>query len=173
MVDRSKVMRSRVMASRVERYHTWPTLHRETVAEHTFGVLRIYREIFGFGDGHRDLDVIAEIIDHDLDELHTGDLPFPVKMRYPQLREALRGPTLDARDKLKIEDNGLDQDQKTRIKICDMLQMWQFGKIERRMGNLFALDIVTDCAAIAVEQAQKLSKNDQNAVMAWMQGDEL
>ena len=173
-MNRSAMMRSRMMASRVERYHAWPTLHRETVAEHTYGVLRIYCEIFGAPPP----EVTQFIVDHDLPEILTGDLPFPVKKRYPQVAEALRGPEIDARVSLgcrhPVEELMIEDRDRWRVKVCDLLQMWQFGKVEKRMGSMFADAIVDDTAQAALDAAaQHLSHEDLQKVTTWMQEDEL
>lgn len=167
MITRDMVMRNRYLAGRVKRYHTWPTLHVESVAEHTWGVLRIYMEIFTPHHG-----TVRAIMDHDMEELHTGDVPFPMKTRYPQLKEAMRGPEQDARVKLRIKnDYDLQPGEAECIKICDLLQMWEFGVVESRMGNMFADCIVGDMAAAATKLADECGCLD--SVLDWMRDSSL
>lgn len=163
---RANIMRSRALAGRVRRYHTWPVLHQETVAEHTFGVLRIYREIFGLRDAP-----VEYIMDHDLDELHVGDMPFPLKSRYPEIKAALVTAERDARERLGLPtDYAISETDRARVKVCDLLQMWEFGKIEVRLGNVMATDIVSDTVRAATELAKlRLGDDDQDAIMAWLQ----
>ena len=161
-VERQDVMRSQYMAGRVRRYHTWPTLHQETVDEHSMGVLRIYRQIFGLST----ISVVQYVMDHDLPELHVGDTPFPAKRKYPKLKEALDEAEEAARKELGLPTSYyLSDAEKRRIKVCDLLQMWQFGRAEMRMGNAYALPIVADTATAALETAPE---EDQQIVRRWM-----
>lgn len=125
-------------AGMVKRYHAWPTIQQQTVADHTFHVLRIYMELFGAPNPA----VLEHIVNHDLGELTAGDTPFPAKRIVPGLREAA-----EAAEKL-----GLEQQQKwlpdltpaemTKFKIADLLEMWEFATVELKMGNCLAGPIV-------------------------------
>lgn len=162
---RDDVRKSQFMAGRVKRYHTWPVHHQETVDEHSMGVLRIYRQIFGL----MGVSVVKYIMDHDLPEIVTGDAPYPVKRDNPDLSAALEPIELKARVDLGLPtDYSVTPQEKTRIKICDLLQMWQFGRAESRLGNLYAMPIVMDTARVALEMAE-LRSDDGQLVRKWMQ----
>lgn len=166
---RQDVMTSQYMAGRVRRYHTWPVLHQETVAEHSMGVLTIYREVFGLST----MSVVKYIMDHDLPELHVGDTPFPAKRLYPKLKEALDAAERPARSALGLPtEYSVTPLEKHQIKICDLLQMWQFGRAEMRMGNTFAMPIIADTAKAALDLASELDRNDGKGLLAcvkdWM-----
>lgn len=168
-MNRHTVMRSRALASRVKRYHTWPVLHQETVGEHSHGVLRIFIEIFGPPKPV----VTRYIVEHDMPELHTGDLPFPVKAKNPGLKREVDLVEDDARAELRCDEEThlIDKVDHAKVKICDLLQMWEFGRIEMRMGNLFAIDIVTDTANMAVKIAESYSMEAD--VTQWLAKQEL
>lgn len=170
MITRDMVMRNRYLAGRVKRYHTWPTLHVETVAEHSYNVLRIYREIFGPPEAR----ITEFILDHDLPELHTGDLPFPVKVKNPVLTEQIELVEQSARTAMElpsISHYDLSEQERRQVKICDLLQMWEFGVVESRMGSMFADCIVGDMAAAATKLADECGCLDP--VLDWMRDTSL
>lgn len=72
-MTRDEIMGDVYLAGRVLRYHTWPVLTRETVAEHSHAMAMIWLELFGVPRA----EVFVYILQHDLPELHTGDQPSP------------------------------------------------------------------------------------------------
>lgn len=46
-MKKSDVQRNIRLAGLVRRYHTWTVLHQQTVAEHSWQVMRLYERIFG------------------------------------------------------------------------------------------------------------------------------
>lgn len=160
-MSRSTMMRSKALAGRVRRYHTWPTLHTESVAEHSHRVAMIYMELFGV-----DAEALAYIMCHDLCELWTGDLPFPVKARNPALKKAVDAVEKQAAAELGLPDIPTLEDWKKRlVKICDLLQMWEFGHIELMMGNALALPVIKDTIRIALEMCY--SESERLLVQVW------
>lgn len=153
MITRKDVMSSRRLALSVKRYHTWPTIQQQTVADHTCQLLRIYAEIFGPPEA----EVTMYILEHDMEELHTGDLPYPVKVRYPGVREALRPVEEDARHMLGTSKRQLWEELHKRVKVCDLLEMHEFGQVEVALGNRLAEPIVTHTGSAAIELAGEIS----------------
>lgn len=167
MITRRAITRNLALAARVQRYHTWPVIHRESVGEHTLSVLRIYREVFGLSS----LTVVNYIIDHDLTEIVTGDLPFPVKSRNPVLKSEMDRIETTAKEHMGLIDYQISAEERRRVKVCDLLQMWEFGKIEDRMGNMFAMTIIGDTAATVMELVRDTA--DLALVTKWMQSNDL
>jgi hypothetical protein len=171
MITRKAVTRNRALAARVKRYHTWPTLHQETVGEHTFRVMSIYREIFGTPSNP---DLIEYMLDHDITEIGIGDPPFPVKMNNPALKreyavaEAQQALVMGLPTEYCIETADM-----MRFKVCDLLQMWEFGKIEKRMGNMLAIPIIDDTIQAALAILNEEGFPDRERVMEWIRGNEL
>lgn len=65
-------------ASSVKRWTTVSTIHDQSLAEHTFNVVMLCRHLC------RELNVpdenlIKVALEHDLDEIHSGDIPRPFK----------------------------------------------------------------------------------------------
>lgn len=72
-------------AGAVTRFHAKRTLRSQSVAEHTFGMLMLIRQVWPCVDA----DVYNAILHHDLPELDTGDVPGPAKRAHPALKSAL------------------------------------------------------------------------------------
>lgn len=171
MIVRKNIVKNRALAARVKRYHTWPVLHQETVGEHTFRVLFIYREIFELYD----TDVIEYIMDHDMPEIAVGDLPFPIKKNNPVLKDEMDRIEAEHAEAMGLPQHNISHQDKLRVKVCDLLQMWEFGKIEHRMGNMFAMAIIGDTAqaALSITQRADFTREDHDKVVKWMQENEL
>jgi len=132
-------------AGQVLRYHTWPVHHRQTVGEHVFQVMRIYTQIWGMMPP----EVSNYILWHDCGEIVSGDAPYPVKSKNPVFKEEH-----DRIEKQSIEAMGGDVSNfendpswrlyKVRVKLCDLLDLWECGRVELNMGNKYALPIIHD-----------------------------
>ena len=140
MVTRSDILKNGRYAGCVKRYHTWPTITTQTVACHSWQVLRLYTQIFG----PPSTDVTAYILWHDAGELVLGDLPFPVKARNPDLKLACDRIENEAVVAMGGFIPKLSEVEKVRCKGCDYVEMLEFGLDEVAMGNTFAQPIVDD-----------------------------
>ena len=165
-MTRDQVLTNPRHAGEVIRYHTWPMHHRQTVGEHTWQVMRIYLQIFG----PLSPEVSTYIIWHDTGELVTGDLPFPVKRDNPHLkaecdfiekraRVLMGGPPLEFK---------LSEEESNRGKLCDLIDMYEQGKIEVAMGNQYGLPIVNDVRANIIEFMKRLTLEDRAAVNLYL-----
>lgn len=137
---RSQVLSNARLAGDVMRYHTWPTLQRQTVAAHTWHIMRIYYQIWG----PLPPEISTFILWHDTGELRTGDPPYPVKAKNPEFKRLH-----DQLEQEAVRDMGgsaaeLAEPLKTRAKACDLIEMLEFGHIEALMGNQFAQPIIDD-----------------------------
>lgn len=104
-------------ASDVKRWSTLNTSRQQSVAEHTFNVVMIARAICKRAGMADDL-VTKYALEHDLDEILTGDIITPVKMK---MKEA-------GFDIKQIEDGGLNawsDDAYLIVKMADMIEgLW-------------------------------------------------
>lgn len=127
-------------AGLVKRYHTWPVLREQTVAEHTWHVLRIYDQLFGLPS----VAVVRAVMYHDVGEICTGDAPFPVKRQNPDLKVAY--DRVEAKHRLKLlgddPELAVTNDELRMLKICDLVEMWEFGMEEYLKGNNLAIPII-------------------------------
>jgi len=131
------------MAGRVKRYHTWPVLHQESVAEHSWRAAMLYCELFGTPRA----EVMYYLLTHDCGELKAGDPPFPVKLEHPAYAQAHAEAEAAGKQLLGVvhpELLDLSSSELGLCKVCDMLQMLEFGAMELAMGNRFAGPIVGD-----------------------------
>lgn len=151
----------------VKRYHTWTTIQQQNVGEHTCQILRIFTEVFGPPGA----EVTQAILWHDGGELWTGDVPFDAKRESPQLKDTLSDLDLTA---VKFLSAGrypttLPQEDRDRVKVCDLLEMWEFSQMEVRLGNThYGAQIGVKVLQAAHELAAKLSHPDRDSVYSWI-----
>ncbi len=157
---RDTIRKSAMVAGTVTRYHAWPTLRQQTVAEHSFNVLRLYVQIWG--DPPR--EVTRYIVMHDLGELVTGDLPFPVKTRFPELKTITGSIESEAVKDMGFEWPELSDVHRTMIKICDLLEMTEYALLERQMGNHLALPIEEGTSEAVFSMVEQLPKGVQQSL---------
>lgn len=162
-----------LMSGRVKRYNTWPTITSQTVGDHCWGVYHVYWRIFGMPTA----EVALYIHLHDAEELVVGDNPFPSKRRFPELKTAVTKAEVEARRQLDLPDLGdvgyLPAQIRHRVKVCDLLEMYQFGQQEREMGNLLATPIVERTRQAAQQLAKSdLPDEDHRAVVDWIMTEE-
>jgi group I intron endonuclease len=151
-------------AGAVRRYHTWPTLQQQTVADHTFHVIRIYDALWG----PIPANVTRALIWHDAGELAVGDLPFPVKARNPQLKQIVDSLEAEAVTAFGVKLSPLDPEQKARLRVADLLEMTEFGAVELAMGNRFASPILNDTAFSALSIAALFNEEAVLQVKAFL-----
>lgn len=139
------IMTSARLAGLVKRYHTWPTITTQSVAEHSWQVYRIYYEIFG---------LVPEttayfIITHDMGELVAGDLPYPIKADNPALKSEMDYIELQAIARMGFAPTEIGSEEALRVKVCHMLEMMEFGLHESALGNRYGMVIADRCEIAA------------------------
>lgn len=144
-LDAGRYVRSSVrFGGDVKRYHTWPTIQTQTVMHHTGNVLRIYWMVFG----ELPEKVAVYLIFHDLPEGDTGDPPHPLKAHNPVLKqeydriedEALVAMVGNERAHQIVD--GMTPTEKVRMKVADLLEMWEFAMTEAMLGSRHAQPII-------------------------------
>lgn len=159
-MQRDKIRYNARFAGSVRRYHTWPVLNQQTVADHTWHVMRICYQLWG----PLPPEVSTYIIWHDALEIVTGDLPFPIKRDTPELAELLSVIDDETRVATGWPYVELSPLWKKRVKICDLIEMHEYGMVEYRQGNKFALPIVNDTRTAVWQLAIELCTEDQKAI---------
>jgi 5'-deoxynucleotidase YfbR-like HD superfamily hydrolase len=127
------------LAGLVKRWHTWPVIREQTVAEHSWQTQRIYLELFKGMDSC----VWEYILYHDCGEIATGDIPYPVKSLNPQLKGIIDKMEQEALSAMKITLPSISLLQHKRFKLAHMLEMWEYAWEEHARGNKFAFPIIT------------------------------
>lgn len=133
------INRSQFLAGRVRRYHVWPTITQQTVGEHSARVALIYCEIWGVPRG----EVMYHMLTHDHGELFAGDTPYGAKRASLALAQAVNEVEQKGRDILDLYTIKLEKEEYRRFKVCDLLEMWEFGRHEANLGNKYAQPITT------------------------------
>ena len=151
-------------AGGVKRYHSWPVLQTQTNAEHTWNVLRIFIAIFGAPSPN----VTVRIVHHDSAELLTGDPPFPIKRDHPELKRIYDALEHKFEETSGILYGDVSREDALRIKVCDLIEMWEFGLVETNMGNRFAELIVIRTEENVIQLSQSLPSAEKDEVLAYM-----
>lgn len=150
---RDAVQYSPRVAGSVTRYHTWPTIQHQTVADHTFHVLRIWMQLWGAPRA----EVTEYILCHDMGEISTGDIPFGAKRKSSRLKQLADELEDEHQTKMwgSLGTAEITDDERRRAKICDLLEMWEFGRTEIALGNRLAGPIVEDTWHAVVSLARE------------------
>lgn len=118
-------------AARVRRCHIMPTLHQQTVGEHTFGVLCILTTIYHALSPQ----LVRAALFHDAPEAKLGDLPAPAKWSNKKLHEAYK----ELEVKLRMEydlDEPLTEFEQQLLRFADKLELAMFALEECQDGNV-------------------------------------
>lgn len=166
MISREQVLTNPRLAGATLRYHTWSTLQRQTIAEHSFNCLLIWYELYGWPTPQ----VTAYFLWHDLGELVLGDLPFPVKARNPALKAVCDAVEKDAVKAMGGPELELPELLKVRCKCVDLLDMLYFGVMELALGNKFGAPIVEDITKALEDLTPKLPLEDKTDIAAYVKG---
>lgn len=125
----------------VKRYHVKRTIRTQTVAEHTFGMLMLVKQVVGYQAKEFDMQVVYEaIMHHDLPELMTGDMPAPIKRAHPEL-----GPLMDSIEQELAplyRDFELSPLETALCKWADRMELVLWCLEEYRMGNTYVKDTI-------------------------------
>lgn len=167
-MTRDEVLTNARHAGSVLRYHTWPVLHRQTIGEHCWQVMRIYWQIWG----HLPNPVSTYFLWHDVGELVLGDLPFPIKKDNPKLKEECDRIERTAVKRMGGESSNsttcvLTDKELLRIKFCDVLDMYEYGIQEMNLGSRYAAPIVEDTHKTLQDIWLKLSIEDHNLIQKY------
>lgn len=154
------------LAGEIARYHTWPTIGQQTCANHQWNVARILLAIWP--EAPRAL--IVEALFHDVGEMATGDIPYPVKKNNPRLKDVCDPIEKDCRTDM-WEPWGVPLDMEiigeieiVVLKIADYLDMWEFALLEAEKGNRHAQTIINHIELSITELKQKLELLDDDYV---------
>ncbi len=69
----------------IGRYHTMGPDYTQSIAEHVANMLALAYHVFPAPSP----ELVEAVLYHDVAEVRTGDMPYPTKQAYPQLRTLL------------------------------------------------------------------------------------
>lgn len=162
-IDRKEVLTDIRLAGQVVRYHTWPTHQRQTVADHSWNVLRIYQQIWVLT-----VPVTVYILYHDCGEIKLGDLPFPVKQTDVDFKLICERIERVALKDMEIELPQLSAVEKKQVKIADLIEMHEFGLMEIRLGNVYADPIVRDTWSAVCDLINTFEPIEQKPMVSYL-----
>lgn len=141
------------LAGRVKRYHTWPYIREQSVAEHSWQLLRILLCIWPTVPAH----VMSYVVRHDCGEIKTGDAPYPVKAENNDISVGMNRVEEEALAELEatgflILGEDVTDEEKWVVKTAEFIEMWEWGAEELLMGNQFARLVAQRCAKVARER---------------------
>lgn len=116
-------------------------IHSENVAEHSEFVALFCTEILSKLDlpPEMERDVMILAVMHDIPEIYTSDVPYPVKCAYPEIETVLREAEKDyiVKNYKKFSDILLNPHLlvKAIMKLADVYSVLQYCLIEQQLGN--------------------------------------
>ena len=134
------------LAGQVRRYHTWPIVKEQSIAEHCWQLMRIYLSIVDKIDAH----MIRHIIFHDIGEHYTGDIPYPVKRNNPRLKEEMDFLEIKSQNaQMEFWDSfkqvALSAEDRKLFKHIELIEMAEFGLDQMNLGNSHGYVIANRC----------------------------
>ena len=131
-------------SGRVKRWHAFPIIGEQNVADHSWGVALIVMEI---AESHLSINLMRAAITHDSAELYTGDMPYQTKKRWPQLAGALEICEQDVERAHNI-DWVLTGEQRQILKWADMFELLLFADYQADLGNRNVVEMQRQCYSI-------------------------
>lgn len=127
-------------AGNVQRWHTLKTLQSQNVGHHTYGV---WHMVYTITMGKASPNLLAHAMFHDVAEAETGDIPHPIKKRFPDEYYKVEGAVLD---ELGMLDHlpPLEPDELNNLKVADLLEMGMFASAELHLGNRGGAEIMVN-----------------------------
>jgi 5'-deoxynucleotidase YfbR-like HD superfamily hydrolase len=145
------------LSGQIQRYHTWPTIGKQTIAEHCWQIMRIYCSVVDKLDPH----MVMHAMFHDIGETFTGDLPYPVKSENHDLKNQL--DYLEEKSRLQqleywnaFKQIFLSEEDRILFKQIELVEMAEFGMDQMCLGNNHAFIIADRCL-------RKVYENETNA----------
>jgi 5'-deoxynucleotidase YfbR-like HD superfamily hydrolase len=133
-------------AGRVRRYNTWPHIQEQTVAEHSWQLLRIIYTVYPEASPN----LLHFCMFHDIAEVVAGDLPYPVKKNNPELKAEHQKVEQQTYEDIQywwgIQPPKIEDPMEELIfKAVHYLEMMEWAIDESRMGNSEASLVFERC----------------------------
>jgi hypothetical protein len=130
------------VSGEIRRYHTWSVLRDQSVGEHTWQIMRILLTVWPRCPRR----VLVYAVGHDMGEM-GGDIAYPFKSLFPELKSLTSQvesyvATKQAETCGRPEIPTISSYEQTVFKLCEYVEMWEYGLHEMNMGNRYATTIV-------------------------------
>jgi 5'-deoxynucleotidase YfbR-like HD superfamily hydrolase len=143
----------------VRRYHTWPVLREQNNAEHSWQVARLFHLLFDVNSA-APAKIYHYIRYHDSGELLSGDVPYTAKKDRTFLRDELRRVEKAGLERQGIQLPDLTASELDAVKVCDLVEMFEYGCEELRRGNSYAIPYIRQTMDHALGMAANLHSED-------------
>jgi hypothetical protein len=154
-------------AGQITRYHTWSVHRNQSVGEHSWQIIRIAVTIWPECPRHLFLHAVL----HDIGEM-AGDIPWPGKRNDPVLRERITLAELRVHRAMSARWNlpppvRLSEMEQNFFKMCEYIEMWEFGLMEQNMGNKYGTIVSTRMMLEAAAVIGKMHPDIQKRARAY------
>jgi len=123
-------------AGEITRYHTWPVHRQQSVGEHSWQILRILLTVWPRCPRR----VLVHTVVHDMPEM-GGDISYPFKVLFPELKSAMTKVehyiTAEQNKFGRPEEPHLSPFEQHVFKLCEWIEMWEYGLHEVNMGSRY------------------------------------
>lgn len=129
-------------ASKTKRLHTWSIIGQQNIAEHSWGVAMLIRDLYRRANLIPRAQLLMAALSHDLPEGHLGDMPAPLKWKEPEIKHRYERLEREEAIRLHVHDEpDLSEDEKRILEFADKLELLWFCVEQRRLGN-FGIQLV-------------------------------
>jgi 5'-deoxynucleotidase YfbR-like HD superfamily hydrolase len=128
-------------AGETKRFHTWPVLRTQNIADHSWHVAMLLHALYGQDHPGITPVLLMAALCHDAAEWKVGDLPAPAKRNMHERGFENFKAEWDEMEESILSEVGLDWDkfltdeERRRLKLCDSLDGAMYCVRERMMGN--------------------------------------
>jgi hypothetical protein len=106
---------------------------------------------------------------HDVGEVATGDPPYPIKAENPLLKSEHDRLEGEAAVAMGIWQHLVpDPHWRDRVKLCDVIEMWEFGLDEIALGSRFAGPIVRRMRDLHAVLMRQFPPDDRRAIAHYL-----
>lgn len=164
-------------AGETRRFHTWPVLRKQNVADHSWHVAMLGFVLYGQEEPGITPAFMLALLTHDMAECQMGDIPSPAKRHMDALLE-LKDETTTFRQQWGVAEQEvasrygmdwekyLDAEEQRRLKLCDAFEGAFYCIRERQMGNKLITEPFRNFCKYISELLQDISEGDTESIFA-------
>lgn len=153
-----------IAAGETKRFHTWPVLRTQNIAEHSWQVTMLAYLMYGQDEPGITPVFLMALLAHDAAECVAGDVPSPAK-RAMGIREVYNAFEQEALSKVALDfEQFLSDEEKRRLKLVDSMSGALYCIREREMGNKLIGECFVNFASYIQELLPAIEDYDELGV---------